>query len=59
MFALLLTIAGILSLIVYLIDPVDYSNLAAACALFAVVVLMALVSFFEERKSMRVCELNY
>jgi magnesium-transporting ATPase (P-type) len=54
MFSGLLIVAGILSMVVYFMDTTQYTNLAAALALFFVVTLMAVGGFIGERKALRV-----
>ena len=54
MFTAMLVFAGVLSLIVYLINVTDYSNLAAALFFFIIVILMAILSYHEESKAIRV-----
>ena len=54
MFTVLLFVAGVLSLITYFIDIREIVNLVAACALFIIIIFMAIVGFLEERKSIRV-----
>uniref|UniRef100_A0A914WES4 Cation-transporting P-type ATPase N-terminal domain-containing protein n=1 Tax=Plectus sambesii TaxID=2011161 RepID=A0A914WES4_9BILA len=54
MFWVLLIAAGLLSLVIYVLDPEHPLNLYVAIVLFVIVIAMCLLSFYEEKKATEV-----